>query len=55
MTFKLFSICGACRKKKLYVAKRNVRLPIGKIATSKDYFCSACFTPKAKHILETNP
>lgn len=52
LNFKLFSKCDGCKKKRLYLSKRTVMLPIGVRATSKDYFCGRCFTPKGKKELE---
>ena len=48
--FKILSKCFKCKKRKLYIAKRGINLPIGKIAKSREMFCGKCF--KALKTLE---
>lgn len=40
--FKLFARCFKCRKTKLFIKKRRVKLPIGRTALSREMFCSKC-------------
>lgn len=43
MEFKLFSKCETCRKRRLYIAKRNVTIPVGIIVKSKKLMCGHCY------------
>lgn len=52
MWFKLFERCDGCYKKRWLVRKVEVMLPIGRTATSKDYFCRYCFNNGVKSKLE---
>jgi len=41
--FSIRGICRGCRKMKWFVRKRNITLPIGQVAESKDLFCTTCY------------
>ena len=52
--FKLLSECFRCKRKKLYIAKRVIRIPNGLVnATSREFFCSPCFKD-IKGVMEIN-
>lgn len=42
MDWKLFGYCENCKKRKLVVKKRTVRLPIGLTAKSQKLICKPC-------------
>ena len=41
--YKLFNKCFACKKKKLYISRKELALPIGRMAKSREYFCPRCW------------
>lgn len=41
--FKIRGRCLGCKRKRWFVRKRQVKLPIGLIATSKDLMCTTCY------------
>lgn len=52
--FRLFAKCDTCRQKRLYIAKRQVPLPLGNLtATSKKLMCRLCYK-KVLAMLKTN-
>lgn len=51
--FKLFARCEACGKKRFYIAKREVKLPIGPTAKSQKLLCGRCYI-KVQEMLATN-
>lgn len=44
MNFKLFAHCNACGKRKFFVKRRTIRLPMGITARAKDdnLICTQC-------------
>ncbi len=43
MDSKWFARCETCGKRRLYIAKRQVKLPIGQKAKSQKLMCRGCF------------
>lgn len=40
--WKLFGACFNCKKKRFFIKKHSIQLPIGRIATPRELFCTTC-------------
>lgn len=51
--FSIYGICETCHKKRWFVRKRIVKLPINRTAKSQKKMCNKCYRGVNK-MLETN-
>ena len=49
--FKLYGKCSGCKKKKLFISKRTVKLPVDRTATSHNLLCYKCYKEVQNAIL----
>lgn len=41
--FKIIGKCKSCKKNRLFIRRRKVKIPVGGEATSHDLLCNACY------------